>query len=233
MILQNLGQHTNLMNHQPTETSLESLFSSSLDLHGGSAFRVSPELRELQERFLEAKCEKQHMSVASSMFAMACPIMPLGFLSMLFVLGKLDGLEKDPESLAFNRSLKGDMARIAAADALMRKKRELGEDAESNAYVRYASRELELRPIRMAMRPIRGAEKRVIPRQQSREQLNNGFFLTKEKQEKMRDAKKQKILLESLVEKEKEKDNSHEVSRLSQKLEMLDKLLRKMGSKEE
>ena len=169
------------------------------------------------------------MGVASSMFAMACPIMPLGFLSMLFVLGKLDGMDKDPETLAFNRTLKADMARIAAADALMRKKRDLGEDAESNAYVRYASREMELRPLRMAMRPIRGAEKRVIPRQQSREQLSNGFFLTKEKQQKMRDIKRQKILLEGLMEKEREKDNNPEVSRLSQKLEMLDKLLRKMN----
>jgi hypothetical protein len=212
--------------NQPTE---QSLFGSSLDFTGGSAFRVSPELRELQEKYLQAKCEKQHMGVASSMFAMACPIMPLGFLSMLFVLGKLDGMEKDPETLAFNRTLKGDMARIAAADALMRKKRDLGEDAESNAYVRYASREMELRPLRMAMRPIRGAEKRVIPRQQSREQLSNGFFLTKEKQQKMRDIKRQKILLEGLMEKEREKDNNPEVSRLSQKLEMLDKLLRKMN----
>lgn len=217
--------------NQPTETGIEhSLFGSSLDFTGGSAFRVSPELKELQERYLQAKTEKQHMSVASSMFAMACPIMPLGFLSMLFVLGKLDGMDKDPESLAFNRSLKGDMARIAAADALMRKKREQGEDAESNAYVRYASREMELRPIRTAMRPIRGTEKRVIPRQQSREQLSNGFFLTKEKQQKMRDIKRQKILLEGLVEKEREKDNNPEVSRLCQKLEMLDKLLRKMNS---
>lgn len=220
--------------NQPVEAKLDSLFGSNLDFTGGSAFRVSPELRELQERFLQAKTEKQHMSVASSMFAMACPIMPLGFLSMLFVLGKLDGMEKDPESLAFNRTLKGDMARIAAADALMRKRREQGEDAESNAYVRYASRELELRPIRMAMRPIRGAEKRVIPRQQSREQLsNNGFFVTKEKQQKMRDIKRQKILMEGLVAKEREKENSPEVNRLSQKLEMLDQLLRKMGSKDE
>lgn len=220
--------------NQPTEAGHEhSLFGSSLDMTGGSAFRVSPELRELQERYLQGKCEKQHMTVTTSMFAMACPIMPLGFLSILFMLGKLDGMDKDPETLAFNRTLKGDMARIAAADALMRKRKETGEDSESNAYVRYASREMELRPLRMAMRPIRGAEKRVIPRQQSREQLSNGFFLTKEKQQKMRDIKRQKILLESLVEKEKENDNSNEASRLSQKLEMLDKLLRKMNTKNE
>lgn len=204
------------------------MFDGRLD--HGSAFRVSPELRELQERYLQAKGEKQNMTLASSCFAMACPIMPLGFLSMLFVLGKLDGMDKDPESLEFNKTLKGEMARIAAADALMRKRKESGEDPESNAYLRYASREMELRPLRVAMRPIKGSEKRVIPKQQSREALSDGgFFLTKEKQSKMRSMKQQKILLESLVAKEREQ-NSSEASKLSEKLEMLDKLLKRMGA---
>lgn len=220
------------MNNQPVETGIEQfLFEGRLDVGSGSAFRVSPELRELQERYLQAKGERQNMTLATSCFAMACPIMPLGFLSVLFVLGRLDGLDKDPESLAQQRTLKGDMARIAAADALMRKRKESGEDPESNAYLRYASRELELRPLRMAMRPIRGSEKRVIPKMQSQEALSNGFFLTKEKQSKMRDIKRQKILLEGLMEKEREEQNLPEVSRLSSKLELLDKLLKKMGGK--
>ena len=218
--------------NQPVE-GIEQFLMSRFEVGSGSAFRVSPELRELQERYLEAKGERQNMSVASSMFAMACPIMPLGFLSVLFMLGKLDGMDKDPLSMEYNRTLKGDMARIAAADALMRMRKEKGEDAESNAYLRYASREMELRPLRMAMKPIRGAEKRVIPKQ-SQQSLGEGFFITKEKQTKMRDIKRQKVLLEGLKEKEQKEQNTNEVCRLSQKLEMLDKLLNKMsGSKPE
>jgi hypothetical protein len=113
----------------------------------------------------------------------------------------------------------------------LRKKKENGEDPESNAYLRYASRELQLRPLRMAMRPIKGSEKRVIPKQQSGDSLNGGYFLTREKQAKEREIKRQKILLESLADKErKEKGASPETSsKLSEKLEKLDQLLRKMS----
>lgn len=216
--------------NEPAEASIEDSFlGERLELGGSSAFRVSPEIRELQERYLQAKAEKQHMAIAGSCLAMACPIMPLGFLSALFVLGKLDGMDKDPVSMEMQRGLKSDMARIAATEALMRMKKERGEDPESNAYLRYASREMALRPLRSAMRPIKGNEKRVIPKQHSREQLADGFFLTKEKQTKMRNLKRQKILLESLAAKEREEQNTTEASKLSQKLEMLDKLLRKMN----
>ncbi len=228
---QTQAAYTHKMNQLATDTGLaQSFFDGRLELGSGSAFRISPELRELQEKFLQAKTEKQSMTVATSYFAMACPIMPLGFLATLFVLGKLDGMDKDPASLEYNKSLKGEMARIAAAEALTRKRKSHGEDPESNAYLRYASRELALRPYRTAMRPIKGAEKRVIPKQQSREALADGsFFVTKEKQTKMRNLKRQKIMLESLAAKEREDANTLEANKLSQKLEMLDKLLKKMG----
>ncbi|MBX9686071.1 MAG: hypothetical protein K2X27_05185 [Candidatus Obscuribacterales bacterium] len=218
--------------NQPNLNIEQSLFEGPLDLRGASAFRVSPELRELQEKFVQAKNEKQHMTIATSCLAMACPIMPLGFLATLFVLGKLDGMDKDPTQIEQSRSLQGEMARIAAAEALMRKKKERGEDTDANAYIRYASREMALRPLRVAMRPIKGAEKRVIPKMQSRESLCDGFFQTKEKQQKMREIKRQKILLESLADKERKENNTSEACQLSDKLEMLDKLLKKMGSKD-
>jgi hypothetical protein len=219
------------MNH-PTDAGIEQLFNRPLDLGSGSSFRASPELRELQERFLVAKGEKQNMTISAGCFAMACPIMPLGFLAIFSLLGKMDGLDKDPETLEMGRGLKGEMARIAAAEALMRKRKGEGEDVESNAYLRYASRELQMRPLRIAMKPLKGSgsEKRVIPRQQSREALSNGFFMTKEKQNKMRDIKQQKILLESLANKEREEQNHIESNAVAQKLEKLDQLLRKMGA---
>lgn len=212
-----------------TETSF--LGGGRFELGSGSAFRVSPELRELQERYLVAKNERQHMTIATSCFAMACPIMPLGFLAALFLLGRLDGMDKDPlESMEKGRTLQGDMARIAAAHALMRKKKDLGEDPESDAYLKYASRELELRTLRMAFRPLKG-EKRVIPKhQQSRDTLNGAaYFLTKEKQTKEREIKRQKIMLESIANKEREK-NPVESSKINEKLEKLDQLLKKMGA---
>jgi hypothetical protein len=125
------------------------------------------------------------------------------------------------------------MARIAAADALLRQKKANGEDPESNAYLRYASRELELRPLRNAMRPIKGSEKRVIPKQQqSKDAINGaGFFLTREKMNKEREIKRQKILLESLNAKDDGKEKQGiEKSSLSEKLEKLDQLLKKLDS---
>ena len=223
------------MNQQPVaDAGIEqSLFDTKLEFGSQSTFRMSPELQQLQERFLQAKTEKQNMGVAGSMFAMANPINPLGFLAALFLLGKLDGMEKDPLELAMeqNKNLRNEMARFAAADALTRKRKQSGEDPETNAYLRYASRELALRPYRSAMRPIRGSgDKRVIPKQQqSRESLSDGYFLTKEKQAKIREVKRQKIMLESLAAKEREEQKVTEASMLSQKLEMLDKLLRKMN----
>ncbi len=166
-----------------------------------------------------------------SCLAMANPIMPLGFLATLFLLGKMDGMDKDPFALEMggNKTLKGEMARIAAAEALLRKRKESGEDPESNAYLKYASRELAMRPYKSALRPLRANEKRVIPNKQSRENLGtNSFFITKEKQAKMREIKKQKILLESIAQKEREEQNLAEASQISQKLELLDKLLNKM-----
>ncbi len=219
------------MNH-PTDAGIEHLFNRPLELGSASSFRVTPELRELQERFLVAKGEKQNMTISAGCFSMACPIMPMGFLAIFALLGKLDGMDKDPESLEMGRGLKGEMARIAAAEALLRKRKGDGEDVESNAYLRYASRELQMRPLRIAMKPLKGSgsEKRVIPRQQSREALSNGFFMTKEKQTKMRDIKQQKILLESLASKERQEQNPADNNLLSQKLEKLDQLLRKMGA---
>ena len=221
------------MNHQdPGELSIESLFSGRgpLDFNS-SAFKASPELRELQERFIKAKSEKQSMSIMGSCLAMASPIMPLGFLATLFLLGKMDGMDKDPFALEMggNKTLKGEMARIAAAEALLRKRKENGEDPETNAYLKYASRELAMRPYKSALRPLRANEKRVIPNKQSRENLgSNSFFITKEKQAKMREIKKQKILLESIGQKEREEQNLAEASQISQKLELLDKLLNKI-----
>lgn len=218
------------MNTSP-ESGIEHLsLDSKLDFRlGSSAFRSSPELRELQERFVQAKTEKQSMAIAGSCFALASPLMPLGFLSALFVLGKMDGMDKSPEELLLEkgRGLQGEMARIAAAEALMRKKKANGEDPETDAYIRYASRQLELRPLRVAMRPIKGAETRVIPKRQSQEPSE--FFVTKEKQSKMKDIRKQRILLEGLMEQERKEQNFSEVCKLSSKLEMLDKLLKKMG----
>jgi hypothetical protein len=212
------------------ESSIENLFDGRLDFKSGSAFKSSPELRELQERYLHAKAEKQNMAVVGSCFALASPLMPLGFLSALFMLGKMDGMDKSPEELLLEkgRGLQGEMARIAAAEALMRKKRANGEDPESDAYIRYASRQLELRPLRVAMRPIKGAETRVIPKKHASEPSD--FFITKEKQNKLRDIRKQRILLEGLMEKEQKEQNFSEACRLSSKLELLDKMLRKMGA---
>jgi len=219
--------------NEPVIPGIEhSVFGGHLESGSGSAFRVSPELQELQERYLGAKGERQTMNIAASCFAMACPIMPLGFLAALFVLGKLDGLDKDPVSMEHARSLQGDMARIAAAQALLRKKKESGEDLDSDAYLKYASRELQLRTLRMAMRPLKGSEKRVIPKQQqSRDSLNGaGYFLTREKMTKERDIKRQKILLESISNKDKDEKSPVENNKLSEKLEKLDQLLRKMGA---
>jgi len=222
------------MNHLPVNLGIEhSTFTGRFEAAPGSAFKISPELQELQERYLHNKGERQNMTIATSCFAMACPIMPLGFLAVLFILGRLDGLDKDPASMEYQRSLKGDMARIAAADALLRQKKANGEDPESNAYLRYASRELELRPLRNAMRPIKGSEKRVIPKQQqSKDAINGaGFFLTREKMNKEREVKRQKILLESLNSKDDGKEKQGiEKSSLSEKLEKLDQLLKKLDS---
>ena len=219
--------------NDPLNTGIEhSFLGGRLETGSGSAFRVSPELRELQERYLASKTERQHMTVATSCFALACPIMPLGFLAVLFLLGKLDGLDKDPASMEETRSLKGDMARIAAAAALMRKRKDAGEDPESNAYIRYASREMQLRPLRIAMGPIKGSEKRVIPKQQqSRDSLNGAsYFLTREKQAKERELKRQKILLDSLADKDRPANPLETNNKLSEKLEKLDKLLKRMGA---
>lgn len=220
------------MNEPTIDAGIEQLLlDGKLDFNGKSMFRASPELQELQQRYLQNKAEKQSMTVTTSCFAMACPILPLGFLSMFFVLGKLDGFDKSPEMLAQEKGdLRNEMARMAAADALLRQKKERGEDVESKALLRYASREMAVQPIRSAIRPIKGTDKRVLPRQQSREALaDNGFFQTKEKQDKMRKIKQQKILLETLAQKEREEQNTVEASSLSQKLEILDKLLKKMA----
>jgi hypothetical protein len=221
------------MNEPVVDTGIEhSLLGGPLELGSGSRFRVSPEIRELQERYLSDKNERQHMSIATSCFAMVCPIMPLGFLAALFVLGKLDGLDKDPASMEEARSLKGDMARIAAAAALMRKRKDAGEDPDSDAYLKYASRELQLRSLRLALRPLKGSEKSVIPRQQqSRDSMNGAaFFQTREKQQKARVLKRQKIMLESIANKEKEDKQLEPNNKLAEKLEKLDQLLKKMGS---
>lgn len=71
------------------------------------------------------------------------------------------------------------------------------------------------------------SEKTLIPRQ-ARMAPENGFFVTKDKMAKAKEIKKQKMLLESLMENEKAKQNFSEVSEISARLESLEKLVRKL-----
>ncbi|MBY0359943.1 MAG: hypothetical protein K2W82_18205 [Candidatus Obscuribacterales bacterium] len=188
------------------------------------------EMRLLRQQFLLDKGQRQSMLVSSSMFAMACPIMPLGFLSIFMALGRLEGLDNGPEALEQKGGLAAQMARVAAAEALLRRrKKDGGESDDDSGYLRYAARQMELRPFRTALSTPRFSDQRVLPKRRP-EAFDEKFFVTREKALKTSKLRRKKIYLESLIEKEKEQQDFSEASSISAKIETLDKLLKRLGA---
>lgn len=187
------------------------------------------EMRLLRQQFLLDKGQRQSMLVSSSMFAMACPIMPLGFLSIFMALGRLEGLDNGPEALLEQKGgLAAQMARVAAAEALLRRRKKDGsENEDDSGYLRYAARQMELRPFRTALSTPRFSDQRVLPKRRP-EAFDEKFFVTREKALKTSKLRRKKIYLESLM--EKEQQDFSEASSISAKIETLDKLLKRLGA---
>lgn len=187
------------------------------------------DLLDLQRQFLADKSERQSLTTMSGCFALACPILPLGLLGAFFLLGKLDGFDKGPGGLEKGKTgLRAQMARMAAAEALARKRKldaeKKGEGASTDIFP--TSTSLTALISMAERRPSSWqSEKTLIPRQ-ARMAPENGFFVTKDKMTKAKEIKKQKMLLESLMENEKSKQNFSAVSEISARLESLEKLVR-------
>lgn len=196
-------------------------FKSALFGNGETA-----EYRALREQFLLDKSQRENMGVTSSLLSMICPIMPLGLLSVFQMLGRMDGLDEGPQMAIRQQGLMSEMARIAAADALMRKRKKEG--IEDDGYLQFATRQMELRPLRMAFSTHRIIDKQTLPKRRGLEQPENGYFMTKKETAKASKVRKEKILLESMMKKESEEQKFSEASSISSKIEALDKLLKRI-----
>lgn len=188
------------------------------------------ELLDLQRQFLADKSERQNLTTMSGCFALACPVLPLGLLGAFFLLGKLDGFDKGPAGLEKGKTgLRAQMARMAAAEALERKRKLDAEKGEGGSLDGFPARTSLTALMNIAdRRPVSWqSEKTLIPRQ-ARMAPENGFFVTKDKLAKAKEIKKHKLLLESLMENEKAKQNFSAVTEINARLESLEKLVMRL-----
>lgn len=196
----------------------------------GKSVPESRELLELQRQFLVEKGERQTVATISGCLSLACPILPLGLLGAFFLLGKLDGFDKGPGGFEKGKTgLRAEMARIAAAEALARKRKLEAEKGEGMSHDMLPSGKALQALLNMPdKRPVSWqSEKTLIPKQ-IKMAPEKGFFVTKDKVAKANEIRKQKLLLESLMEKEKEKQNFSAVSEINSRLESLEKLVRRV-----
>lgn len=188
----------------------------------------SPEHVQLRHRFLQEKAEKQSISLVSNCLAFATPFLPFSFLSTFFLLGKLDGMDKGPEALfAEKEGLKAEMARLAAAEALARKRAKEGQSgSDEMAALAAAHRRQADNVLFNGGKSALWAEKRVLPSKKIRG--DRKLFVTNGEHKKKNELKKQKMALEAVKEHEVKKQNFSAVSEISAKLELLEKLVTRL-----
>lgn len=190
----------------------------------------SIEFQWLRQRFLTDKSQRQSIGIASNFFSIASPIMPLGFLAAFFALGRMDSMDQGPQLLERNGGLKAQMARIAAYEAMQRLKKKNGGDVDDDGYLKYAARQLELRPLKIALSSPKMTEHQLLPKRKGRQQNDERFFTTRDKAVTANKLRRKKIFLEAVMEKERGTQEFSEASAISAKIDSLDKLLKRLGA---
>jgi hypothetical protein len=197
----------------------------ALDRRAG--MRMNREVKGSAVYRLGVEPRYERLAVASNYFAMACPIMPIGFLGLFALLGKLDGL--------YQRSL------LPSEDKQSRHNRELVQ-----SFYAAAMREKELRGRKKDISPLCPANlpPALAPEERKTGKKKRGenlvvpavprFSEAALPLRRTRDLEKlvrERATLTQRLERFKRRQDLHSVSRLSARIELLEKALLRAGQR--
>lgn len=205
---------------------------------GFDLLAVRPLSREVDTSMRFQIGERQRVTVASNYFAMACPIMPLGLLGAFMLLEKLGGMyEPDPDRL---EALQTQRERGELTNALyiaaMKKKLETDKkldgllDGSGLQCSRPVDAILGLGDKRPGAKPPKKEVSLMLEGKRS-EQINGPRLLNRaQRQPEVGKLVKAKMLLQSHLEEMAEEQSDYgAICRVSARLELLDKALKKLG----
>ncbi len=184
---------------------------------------------QLDLRYRFSDRGKPGMTVASNYFALACPIMPIGLLGAFLFLDKLDSLYESSrlthEDVDSRRRADLTQAMYVAA---MREKLEIEKKKKGLA---------EAAPLQ-ADAPKAGVEGKMVRKRKEPQTISTGkasdgfngaLFFGRGNQKEVGKAVRQKMLLEEHLDKMNQQQDYGAVCRLSSRIELLDKALKRMG----
>lgn len=169
--------------------------------------------------------EKQKMSVATNYFALACPIMPTFLLGAFMLLDKLDNMY-DKQTIKAHEFVREQRANSQALYiAAMREKMEI--EAKKNGLA--CSRPLEgLGPIKDSKKTKKKKESELNFNGKPSERLGGPVLLSKAQTDVHKIVKK-KMALEAHLDKVSQEQDFGAVCRVSARIELLEKALKKLG----
>jgi hypothetical protein len=175
--------------------------------------------------------ERQSLSVATNYFALACPIMPIGLLGAFLFLEKMGALYDGPKELEAEQTTRerGELSQalyIAAMKQKIEAERKKNLDAADDLL---CSRPVEgLMPMGVGKHKRKTKEAALLLSGKSSERVNGPVMLSKPQQD-IGKIVKQKLQLQSHLEKLCQEQDFGAVCRVSSKLDLLTKALKKLG----
>jgi hypothetical protein len=173
--------------------------------------------------------EKGRLTVASNYFALACPILPIGLLGAFMMLDQLSRMNenKEPHLTAADEVAQQNLEASQQIYLLAMKQKQEREGKGKTPLS--CSRPVELMPTKAGDKGKKRKDVELQPEGKRSEQVNGPSLLSKA-QTDVGKVVKQKMALESHLEKISGEQDYAMHCRLSAQLDLLDKALKKMGA---
>jgi hypothetical protein len=172
--------------------------------------------------------ESQQLTVASNYFALACPIMPVGLLGAFMLLAGLDNMNHRQPHMTKADEVARENQEAAQQIYLLAMKEKKEREAKKPSSLS-CSRPVDLIAPKAGDKQRKPKEVSLQPQGKISERVNGPSLLSKQKNDASK-LVKQKMALESHLDKLSQEQDYAMHSRLSSQLDLLDKALKKLGA---
>ena len=188
----------------------------------------------LRMEHLQRVHDRERVSVASNYFALACPIMPIGVLALFSFLGKFGAVfDKDPDAEKLEseqaQRQRGELTQALYLAAMRKRMEAQGRlDTGLQCSKPVDSFLTTLGPAERAARKKRKEISLMLDGKPS-EQINGPKLLSSRAQNEVSKLVKTKMQLESHLERMSQEQDFGAVCRVSARIELLEKALKRLG----
>jgi hypothetical protein len=177
------------------------------------------------QQFKVQQAGRERMTVAQNYFALACPIMPIGFLGAFMFLEKLGGLyQPEPEQEKIVAQRQEELTRALYVTAMREK---LEADKKKKGYMNSMPDEIIMRAGEKKQ-PKKNKDTAMMLSGRTSDRISGPPVLSKEQRDVGKVVKK-KMAMQSMLEQHSKNQDYSAVCRVSSKIELLDKALKRMG----